>query len=80
MTFSNRVPPHAEINPLSRAIASLHAAGARIIDLTESNPTTVGLDYPAGWLDVLGAEHVLRYAPQSLGLAVAREADRKSVV
>ena len=74
MTFSNRVPPHAEINPLSRAIASLHAAGARIIDLTESNPTTVGLDYPAGWLDVLGAEHVLRYAPQPLGLALAREA------
>ena len=29
---------------------------------------------PPGWLDVLGAEHVLRYAPQSLGLAVAREA------
>jgi len=74
MMFSNRVPPHAEINPLSRTIASLQAAGARIIDLTESNPTTVGLDYPAGWLDVLGAEHVLRYAPQSLGLAVAREA------
>jgi aspartate/methionine/tyrosine aminotransferase len=74
MTFSNRLPPHADINPLSRAIASLQAAGARIVDLTESNPTTVGLDYPAGWLDVLGAEHVLRYAPQSLGLAVAREA------
>jgi aspartate/methionine/tyrosine aminotransferase len=74
MTFSNRLPPHAEINPLSRALASLRAAGARIIDLTESNPTTVGLDYPAGWLDLLGAEHVLRYAPQSLGLAVAREA------
>jgi len=74
MTFSNRLPPHAEVNPLTRAIASLQAAGARIIDLTESNPTTVGLDYPAGWLDVLGADHVLRYAPQSLGLAVAREA------
>ena len=74
MMFSNRLPPHAEINPLSRAIASLQAAGVRILDLTESNPTTVGLDYPAGWLDVLGAEHVLRYAPQSLGLAVAREA------
>jgi len=74
MTFSNRLPPHAEINALSRALASLRAAGARIIDLTESNPTAVGLDYPAGWLDLLGAEHVLRYAPQSLGLAVAREA------
>jgi aspartate/methionine/tyrosine aminotransferase len=74
MTFSNRLPPHADINPLSRAIASLHAAGTPIIDLTESNPTAVGLDYPAGWLDVLGAEHVLRYAPQSLGLAVARDA------
>ncbi len=74
MTFSNRLPPHADINPLSRAVASLQTSGVRILDLTESNPTTVGLDYPAGWLDVLGAEHVLRYAPQSLGLAVAREA------
>ena len=40
--FSNRLPPYAEVNPLSRALASLKAAGIRITDLTESNPTAVG--------------------------------------
>src|SRR4029453_10188213 len=73
-TFSNRVPPHAEVNPLSRAVASLHAAGVPIIDLTESNPTTVGITYPDDLFDALSAEHVRRYEPQPLGLGVAREA------
>jgi aspartate/methionine/tyrosine aminotransferase len=71
--FSNRLPP-AEINPLSRAIASLRAAGVPLIDLTESNPTTVGFEYPVDLLAALGAEHVRRYDPQPLGLALAREA------
>ena len=72
--FSNRLPPHAEINPLTRALASLEAAGVPIIDLTESNPTTVGFAYPSDLFDALSADHVGRYAPQPLGLGVAREA------
>ncbi len=73
--FSNRLPPHAEINPLSRALAALRAAGAASdLDLTESNPTAVGFSYPGDLFDALSAEHVGRYAPQPLGLGSAREA------
>jgi aspartate/methionine/tyrosine aminotransferase len=72
--FSNRLPPHAEINPLSRARSALEAAGVAVADLTASNPTTVGITYPDGLLDALGAEHAVRYAPEPLGLATAREA------
>jgi len=71
--FSNRLPPYAEINPLSRMMASLQAAGVGITDLTESNPTAVGLSYPDAIFESLGAGESRRYAPQPLGLAVARE-------
>jgi len=74
MPLSNRLPPHAEINPLSRAVASLRAAGVAIIDLTESNPTAVGIAYPDDLLDALSGDHVKRYAPEPLGLGSAREA------
>ncbi len=72
--FSNRLPPHAEINPLSRARSALEAAGVAIADLTESNPTAVGIVYPDDLLAVLSAEHAARYSPQPLGLDIAREA------
>jgi aspartate/methionine/tyrosine aminotransferase len=74
MPLSNRLPPHAEINPISRAVASLRAAGVSILDLTESNPTAVGLAYPPDLLDSLSADHVRRYAPEPLGIGIAREA------
>jgi len=72
--FSNRLPPHSEINPLSRALASLRGAGAEMTDLTESNPTAVGFSYPSDLFDALSGEQVGRYTPQPLGLDRAREA------
>src|SRR4029434_3524340 len=72
--FSTRLPPRAEINPLSRLLASLRSAGVRIADLTESNPTRAGIDYPRDLYEGLGAEHVRHYDPQPLGLGVARAA------
>ncbi len=72
--FSNRLPPHSEINPLSRALASLRAAGAEMTDLTESNPTAVGFSYPSDLYAALSGEHVGRYTPQPLGLDSARAA------
>jgi len=44
------------------------------IDLTESNPTRVGFEYPPEMLVSLASEPGLRYQPAALGLAVAREA------
>ena len=72
--FSNRLPTHAEINALSRAVESVRRAGADIIDLTQSNPTQAGIDYPADLLEELGDERALRYEPHPLGLLSARAA------
>jgi hypothetical protein len=72
--FSNRLPAHVEINALSRAVASLAAAGTPLVDLTESNPTRVGLPYPADLLRAAVSERALCYEPQSFGLRTAREA------
>ena len=58
---------------MSRALGRLRARVDPVIDLTESNPTRVGLDYPPGILDVLADESGLAYDPQPRGLAVARE-------
>ena len=59
---------------MSRALARLRARQDDIIDLTESNPTRVGLAYPPGILDALADATGLAYDPQPRGLAVAREA------
>src|ERR1017187_7306995 len=45
--FSSRFHWDLRPNRLTRAIAAKRAAGARILDLTESNPTHAGLHYPA---------------------------------
>jgi len=72
--FSNRLPGHAEVNALSRAVASLRAAGTAFVDLTESNPTRVGLPYPADLLNAAASDRALCYDPQPFGLRSAREA------
>lgn len=72
--FSQRVPPHAELNPISRALAELRGAGVRVVDLTESNPTRTGFEYPADLLAGLGSADGRRYDPHPLGAPAAREA------
>lgn len=72
--FSNRQPGHAEVNALSRAVASLKGAGTALVDLTESNPTHAELAYPAGLLSTAASDRALRYDPQPFGLRSAREA------
>jgi alanine-synthesizing transaminase len=72
--LSNRLPAHAELNALSRAVASLTTAGTALVDLTESNPTRVGLPYPGDLLSAAASERALCYDPQPFGLRTAREA------
>lgn len=71
---SSRVPPDITPNATARALASLRRAGVPLIDLTESNPTRVGLHYPDDLLAPLADPEALTYEPQALGLAAAREA------
>ena len=71
--FSARVPPLGS-NRVARAIARVAATGQPLDDLTVSNPTRVGLSYPARLLEPLGATSALRYDPAPVGVPAAREA------
>ncbi|MEO8096099.1 MAG: pyridoxal phosphate-dependent aminotransferase [Acidobacteriota bacterium] len=72
--FSSRLPWNQLPNALSAALASKRAAGASILDLTESNPTRASLPYPANILDALSDNHGLVYDPNPRGLESARHA------
>ena len=71
--FSSRLPAALAPNAISRAVSALRAANVPLLDLTETNPTMVDLAYPAGVLDALAAPAAMSYAPESLGLGLARE-------
>ena len=72
--FSQRLPADLEPNPLTRVVSDLRADAMPLIDLTASNPTTCGFDYPLDLLEGLADRRALRYEPQPFGLDSAREA------
>ena len=72
--FSNRIASDLTPNRLSTAIARLREAGIEFDDLTESNPTRVGIDYPGRLLEALAQPSGLTYAPEPFGLPSARDA------
>ena len=72
--FSARVQADLAPNRLARAVEEACAAGRPIIDLTESNPTRAGFDYPADLLAPLGDRGGLAYSPRPLGAPGARRA------
>ncbi len=73
-SFSSRVPERIACNRLTEARARLEVCGTPIIDLTVSNPTQVGLDYPSALRHPFDCVDGRDYHPESLGLASAREA------
>jgi aspartate/methionine/tyrosine aminotransferase len=72
--FSKRVAHSQTRNQISCALDARRAAGLPIIDLTLSNPTTAGFEYPPALLEPLAAREGLVYEPQPFGLAAARDA------
>jgi len=70
--FSSRIPSDLTPNGIGRSLVRLRSLGIEVTDLTESNPTRVGLKYPEGLLDGLSKPSVLEYKPESLGLFGAR--------
>jgi hypothetical protein len=79
--FSSRLPWDAPENRLSHLLRELRTEGAPVLDLTESNPTSVGLfsdgaDGAAGQdlLRALADPRALRYQPTPRGLPAARAA------
>jgi hypothetical protein len=72
--FSSRFPADLRPNRLAQRIASKRREGARIFDLTESNPTRAGFAYPPGTVEALADPRILRYDPQPAGAPDARQA------
>ena len=72
--FSSRVGQGLGRNRIAIAIEQRRAAHLPIVDLTESNPTSVGISYPAGLLRPLSAASARRYEPEPFGLPLARRA------
>ncbi|MGZ3428833.1 MAG: aminotransferase class I/II-fold pyridoxal phosphate-dependent enzyme [Polyangia bacterium] len=72
--FSSRLPASLAHNRISVAADAARARGP-LLDLTESNPTVVGLDYPADAIvAALAAPAALTYEPTPRGLPAARAA------
>ena len=74
MKFSRRFTWEARPNALSLAREAAQASGVRLADLTVSNPTRAGIDYPPDLLSALADPRAMRYEPEATGLLLAREA------
>ncbi len=73
--FSRRTSWDISATPLAEAVARRTAEGRPLLDLTEANPTRVGLGFsPAALREALADPRAARYEPNPLGLAAAREA------
>jgi alanine-synthesizing transaminase len=70
--FSRRADWRAPVNALTLAVREHRGP---LLDLTDSNPTRAGLDYPLEELaEVMGRAARAAYSPEPLGLRAAREA------
>ncbi|SRR6266542_1894999 len=78
--FSSRVPAELEPNRLTQAVRRVRADGRPLIDLTITNPTHAGIDYPSGILAPLSDPAALSYDPHSTGLPDARVAVARDYV
>ncbi|MFZ0520468.1 MAG: pyridoxal phosphate-dependent aminotransferase [Candidatus Acidiferrales bacterium] len=73
--FAERTNWNFEPNRLSEALARHRAAGKALLDLTASNPTDCGFEYPSGAiLEALANSAALTYCPDARGLRSGREA------
>ncbi|MDZ7343086.1 MAG: pyridoxal phosphate-dependent aminotransferase [candidate division KSB1 bacterium] len=74
-SFSGRLKWNLQTNRLSLLLEEKRRQAAPILDLTESNPTAAGIDYPGDEiLQALAQPSVLRYEPNAQGLPAARQA------
>ncbi len=73
--FSDRTNWKLTRNRLTEALDDVRSSGARVLDLTVSNPTRVGLRYDEPLiLQSLASPRAMDYDPQPKGLLAAREA------
>ncbi|MGB7720040.1 MAG: pyridoxal phosphate-dependent aminotransferase [Bryobacteraceae bacterium] len=72
--FSARFHWDFRTNRLTQALEAMRCGGARILDLTESNPTRAGFEYPPEIVRAFEDPRMLVYEPSPAGAAEAREA------
>ena len=73
--FADRTRWNLQVNQFSQTLERRRKSGERILDLTASNPTTVGLKYDeSAILTGLSRPESLIYEPDPRGLRTAREA------
>ena len=73
--FARRTAWNLTTNRYTEALEAHRRAGREVLDLTASNPTTVGLQYREDeLLNALAHREALTYDPQAKGLLSAREA------
>jgi hypothetical protein len=82
--FSSRITGELQPNRLTQQIRRVRASGREVIDLTVTNPTVVGIEYPPSILAPLGDPAARTYEPQPLGSwdarqAVARDYGRRGI-
>jgi aspartate/methionine/tyrosine aminotransferase len=73
--FARRTSWNLTTNRYTAALAGHRRAGREVLDLTASNPTTIGLSYSADdLLKALANGEALTYTPEAKGLPATREA------
>jgi len=72
--FSSRFHWDTRPNRLTQLLAAKRRAGARILDLTESNPTRAALAYPDEIASAFHDPRILTYEPAPAGALDARQA------
>ena len=72
--FSSRFHWDLHPNRITQALEAKRCSGARLLDLTQSNPTRAGLEYPPEILRAFEDKRVLVYDPAPAGARPAREA------
>lgn len=72
--FASRTNWPLEPNRFAQALDARRRSGKPLLDLTASNPTTCGFDYPASEiLSALADPRGMQYSPESKGIQSARE-------
>jgi alanine-synthesizing transaminase len=73
--FASRTNWPLEPNRFTVALEAHRRSGKPLLDLTASNPTTCGFEYPSAEIfAALGDPRALQYSPESKGIRLAREA------
>jgi hypothetical protein len=73
-SFACRTNWCREPNRLNKALEDLESRHMAVLDLTASNPTVCGFQYPEGILTAFNAAENLCYKPDACGLVQARQA------